>query len=93
MATTTTPHQATEAGTAEGTVQDDRLFMTVEEVGRHLGVRRSQVYELAASGLLPVVRFGRRMRFPRRGLEQLAEEAVERARWARRPSTHRARRT
>jgi excisionase family DNA binding protein len=75
----TTPHR-TAAGAAERRTRDDRLFMTVEEVGRHLGVRRSQVYELAASGLLPVVRFGRRMRFPRQGLERLAEEAIERAR-------------
>jgi excisionase family DNA binding protein len=59
---------------------DDRLFLTVEEVGRHLGVRRSRVYELAASGLLPVVRLGRRLRFPRRGLETLADEAISRTR-------------
>jgi excisionase family DNA binding protein len=59
---------------------DDRLFLTVEEVGRRLGVRRSRVYELAASGLLPVVRMGRRLRFPRRGLDDLAEEAITRAR-------------
>jgi excisionase family DNA binding protein len=59
---------------------DDRVFLTVEEVGRQLGVRRSRVYELAASGLLPVVRLGRRLRFPRRGLEKLAEEAMSRAR-------------
>lgn len=59
---------------------DDRLFLSAAEVGRHLGLRRSRVYELAASGLLPVVRFGRRIRFPRQGLEKLAEEAIERAR-------------
>jgi excisionase family DNA binding protein len=59
---------------------DERLFLTVEEVGRHLGVRRSRVYELAASGLLPVVRLGRRLRFPRSGLENLAQEAISRTR-------------
>lgn len=61
---------------------DDHIFLTVEEVGAQLRVRRSRVYELAASGLLPVVRFGRRMLFPRRGLEALADEAIARARAA-----------
>jgi excisionase family DNA binding protein len=59
---------------------DDRMFLTVDEVGRRLGLRRSRVYELAASGLLPVVRLGRRVRFPRQGLEGLADEAIARAR-------------
>lgn len=61
---------------------DDHIFLTVEEVGAQLRVRRSRVYELAASGLLPVVRLGRRMLFPRRGLEALADEAIARARAA-----------
>ena len=59
---------------------DDRLFLTAAEVGRQLGVRKSRVYELAAGGMLPVVRLGRRMLFPRRGLEELADAAIERAR-------------
>jgi excisionase family DNA binding protein len=58
----------------------DLIFLTVDEVGRQLRVRRSRVYELAASGVLPVVRLGRRMLFPRRGLEALADEAIARAR-------------
>ena len=56
----------------------DRLFLTAEEVGRQLGLRKSRVYELAACGMLPVVRLGHRMRFPRRGLEALAEAAIQR---------------
>jgi excisionase family DNA binding protein len=75
----TTPHE-TPAGRTPDAGADDRLFLTVEEVGRHLRVSRSRVYELAASGLLPVVRLGRRIRFPRRGLEGLADEAIARAR-------------
>ena len=59
---------------------DERLFLTAAEVGQQLGVRKSRVYELAAGGMLPVVRLGRRMLFPRRGLEQLADAAIERAR-------------
>lgn len=57
-----------------------RMFLTAAEVGLELGVRKSRVYELAASGMLPVVRLGRRVLFPRRGLEDLADAAIERAR-------------
>jgi len=56
-----------------------RLFLTAREVGQQLGIRKSRVYELASAGLLPVVRLGRRMLFPRRGLEELALAAIERA--------------
>ncbi|CAA9291211.1 MAG: hypothetical protein AVDCRST_MAG77-4745 [uncultured Chloroflexi bacterium] len=56
-----------------------RMFLTAHEVGQQLGIRKSRVYELAATGLLPVVRLGRRMLFPRRGLEQLAQAAINRA--------------
>jgi excisionase family DNA binding protein len=55
------------------------VFLTATEVGQQPGIRKSRVYELAAAGLLPVVQLGRRMRFPRRGLEELATAAIERA--------------
>ena len=58
---------------------DGRLFLTATEVGKQLGLGKSRVYALAAEGLLPTVRLGRRMWFPRRGLEALAEAAIERA--------------
>jgi excisionase family DNA binding protein len=55
------------------------MFLTAAEVGQQLGLRRSRVYELAAAGLLPVVRLGKRMLFPRRGLDELADAAIQRA--------------
>lgn len=59
---------------------EDRIFLTAAEVGRQLGVRKSRVYALAASGLIPSVRLGpRKILFPRRGLEQMAQKAIERA--------------
>ena len=64
--------------TGESTAHVPRMFLTAAEVGRELGIQKSRVYELAAGGLLPVVRLGRRMLFPRRGLEELAEAAIER---------------
>jgi excisionase family DNA binding protein len=62
----------------------------VAEVGRQLGLRKSRVYELAAAGLIPVIRMGRRLHFPRRGLDALADEAIAaiaRARGGTRPVT------
>lgn len=56
-----------------------RLFLNATEVGRELGIRKSRVYAMAAEGLLPAVRLGRRVWFPRRGLEALAEAAIERS--------------
>jgi excisionase family DNA binding protein len=57
----------------------ERIFLTAAEVGQELGLKKSRVYELAAAGLLPVVRLGRRMLFPRRGLDALVDTAIERA--------------
>ncbi len=57
-----------------------RVFLSAREVGLQLGIRKSRVYELAAAGLLPVVRMGRRMLFPCHGLEALAAAAIERTR-------------
>ena len=56
------------------------MFLTAAEVGQELGLKKSRVYELAAAGLLPVVRLGRRILFPRRGLDALVDTAIERAR-------------
>ena len=56
-----------------------RVFLSATEVGRQLGISKSRVYALAAEGLLPNVRLGRRLWFPQRGLDALAEAAIERA--------------
>ena len=69
-----TSHRVTHDSAADG-----RLFLTATEVGQQLGLGKSRVYELAAEGLLPTVRLGRRMWFPKRGLEALANAAIERA--------------
>src|SRR3954467_5075236 len=58
----------------------DRLFLTAGEVADELGLKKSRVYELAACGMLPVVRLGRRTLFPPRGLDILIDDAIERAR-------------
>jgi excisionase family DNA binding protein len=70
-----TRHRLTPDSAADG-----RIFLTATEVGHQLGLQKSRVYALAAEGFLPTVRLGRRIWFPRRGLEALAEAAIERAR-------------
>ncbi len=73
-------HRASHEAHKSDVDESPPLFLTAAEVGRQLGLRKSRVYALAAGGMLPVVRLGRRMLFPRRGLEELAEAAIERAR-------------
>lgn len=55
------------------------MFLTARQVADHLALKKSRVYELAASGVLPMVRLGRRILFPRRGLEAMVDAAIERA--------------
>jgi excisionase family DNA binding protein len=46
----------------------DQVLLRVDEVGRALGIGRSQAYALCASGVLPVVRIGRSVRVPAEAL-------------------------
>lgn len=59
---------------------NSRVFLNAAEVGEQLGLRKSRVYELAAQGLLPNVRLGRRIWFPVRGLDALADAAIQESR-------------
>jgi excisionase family DNA binding protein len=52
-------------------------FLTLTETARILRVSRSSVYELAAAGTIPVVKFaGRSWRVPRGALAALAGERL-----------------
>ena len=62
------------------TDESSRVFLNASEVGEQLGLRKSRVYELAAQGLLPNVRLGRRIWFPVRGLDALADAAIQESR-------------
>ena len=52
----------------------DNRLLKAEEVGHVLGVGRSKAYELIASGALPVVKIGRAVRVPERGLQMWIHE-------------------
>ena len=49
----------------------ERLTITVEEAGRLLGISRALAYEMARTGKLPTLRFGRRMVVPRKAIENM----------------------
>jgi excisionase family DNA binding protein len=48
----------------------DAILIRAEEAGKLLGLGRSKVYEMLASGELPVVRVGRSVRVPVEALRE-----------------------
>lgn len=52
-------------------------LMRVEEAADLLQIGRTKVYELMARHELPVVRIGRSVRIPRRGLQEWIVERTE----------------
>jgi excisionase family DNA binding protein len=52
----------------------DRLTLTVEQAAHLLGISRGLAYELARSGKLPVLRFGRRLLIPKGALEKMLNQ-------------------
>ena len=60
--------------------QMDQLLLRAEEVRQALGLSRSKIYEMMASGELPVVRIGRSVRVPADALrEWVAHQAARSA--------------
>ncbi len=49
----------------------ERLTLSVEQAAEALGIGRGLAYELARTGQLPVIRFGRRLVVSRAALEAL----------------------
>jgi excisionase family DNA binding protein len=52
----------------------ERLTLTVEEAAQLLGISRGLAYEMARSGKLPVVRFGRRLIVSKGALERMLDQ-------------------
>ena len=64
-------HVSTEAERAGGEV---RLLLTVMEAAQRLGIGRSLMYELLASGSIPSIRVGRLRRVPCQALTEFIDE-------------------
>lgn len=59
-------------------MSEEKLTITVEEAGMMLGIGRALAYEMAKTGRLPVLRFGKRMVIPRRAMEEMLKTATVR---------------
>jgi excisionase family DNA binding protein len=52
---------------------DDPLVLTVEEAARLLGISRGLAYKMIRQGVIPSIRFGRRVVVPRSRLQALID--------------------
>jgi excisionase family DNA binding protein len=53
------------------TPTDRPRTLTVEQAARELGIGRTLAFEMARTGRLPVIRFGRRVLIPRAALDRM----------------------
>lgn len=56
---------------AEGPITDERLTLSITEAAEILRISRGQAYTLANQGEIPVIRLGRKLIVPRKGLNDL----------------------
>jgi len=66
---------ATKNELAQG--NQERLCLSVPEAAKILGISRGLAYELARSGRLPALRFGRRLLISRAALERMLNETQD----------------
>lgn len=52
-------------------MNDDRKPISIQEAARLLGIGRTQAYEAAHRGELPVIKIGRRLLVPRPAFDRL----------------------
>ncbi len=53
---------------------EDKLTLSVEEAAKVLGIGRNLCYDKCKSGLIPVIKIGRRLLVPRSALEKFLSE-------------------
>jgi excisionase family DNA binding protein len=53
----------------------EKLTISVEEAGAMLGISRALAYQMANTGKLPILRFGKRMLVPRKAFENMLANA------------------
>ena len=54
-------------------MEQERLTLTVEEAGELLGISRSLAYEMARTGQLPTLRFGKRIVVPKKAIQTMLD--------------------
>ncbi len=78
---TSTRPPAPSSGATQGSFRRDARLLTVAEAAVILGTSRATVRRLVWAGKLPVVRLTRRIQIDNRDIEQLIEQAKDRAGW------------
>jgi excisionase family DNA binding protein len=68
-----------EAMECQNEVSSQRLLLRVPEVAKALGLGRTKVYELIATGELPVIRLGRAVRVSVAALQKWVDEREKRS--------------
>lgn len=63
----------------------DAFLMTPRELGTLLRLGRNKIYELLATGELPIIRFGRAIRIPRAAVLEWIDRAARAQREANSP--------
>ena len=54
-------------------MKPEKLTITVPDVGKVLGIGRSQAYEAVRRGEIPTIKIGRRILVPTKALERMLE--------------------
>ncbi|MCL0048211.1 helix-turn-helix domain-containing protein [Dehalococcoidia bacterium] len=57
---------------------ENKLTLTVSETAKLLGLSRASAYSLAAQGVIPTIRLGRRLVVPKVALEKMLAEVKPR---------------
>jgi len=57
-------------------MEQERLTLTVEQAGELLGISRALAYEMARTGRLPTLRFGKRIVVPKKAIESMLERPI-----------------
>ena len=57
-------------------MESERLTFTVEEAGELLGISRALAYEMARTGRLPTLRFGKRIVVPKKAIENMLDRSA-----------------
>ena len=60
-------------------MQTERLTITVDQAAELLGISRSLAYDMARTGKLPALRFGKRFVIPRKAIENLMQQVEKTA--------------
>ena len=60
-------------------MQVERITITVDEAAELLGISRALAYNMAHTGKLPALRFGRRFVIPKKAVEAMLESTAAKA--------------